>query len=168
MEQNEEKASPKVRRKISFFKRRKRPEIRPFVRDHKLRKSSKLIRIVLSISAILFFLSTILILVKVYLVPILIPEKKEILNPNGKPITTVSSFQRLLDEKSIHAKNLIIDQTSSEVRFVINDKTDIIFSLKKDLSSQMDLVKAIDQQISLDGKQAISIDLRYNKPIVRY
>jgi hypothetical protein len=32
----------------------------------------------------------------------------------------------------------------------------------------MDLVEAVDKQIKEDGKQAIYIDLRYNKPVVKF
>jgi len=54
------------------------------------------------------------------------------------------------------------------VEFRLKEKTGVALSTDKDIPSQLDMVTAIDRQLITDGKQAISIDLRYNKPIVKF
>lgn len=79
-----------------------------------------------------------------------------------------SQIKNTIQSAGLDVSSVIFATNSAEVTFLIHDKTSVYFSAEKDIKNQLDLVQAIDRQLTADGKQAIVIDLRYNKPIVRF
>lgn len=83
-------------------------------------------------------------------------------------IPSDAQIRILISESGLNVSDLSVATDSGIITFTLNSKTQIVISKYKDLNAQLDLIKAIDRKILSDGKQAISIDLRYNKPIVRF
>lgn len=163
-----EKEAPRPKRRISLFRRRKKPNIRPFVREKKSRQGKKIVIYVLGIAFALFFIAGVLFTLKNLILDKIFTSSSEILSPQGEAFPDQNQVENIIRNKGLEAESIQFASDSAIVTFVIKKRTTVVLSLSKDLRSQIDLVESIDRQINLDGKQAISIDLRYNKPIVKF
>lgn len=85
---------------------------------------------------------------------------------NGYPDN--DQIQNILQNRGMDITGIAFASDSASVTFVVQGSTQVALSKEKDINTQLDMVDAIARQISEDGKQAISIDLRYNKPIVKF
>jgi cell division septal protein FtsQ len=171
--ENEEKKeeqvkAPRTKRRVSLFKRRKKSDIRPFVKEHKNRAYKKLlIRFSLFILC-LFLFAAVLFSVKVYVIPAIMHKNVSILNPLGNGYPDDDQILEILHNKAMDITGIEFASDSASVVFLFHGSTRVYLSKEKDIGGQLDMVDAIYRQVTMDGKQANSIDLRYNKPIVKF
>ncbi|MDO8269254.1 MAG: hypothetical protein Q7T54_01120 [Candidatus Levybacteria bacterium] len=169
MEKEEVVASaPHKRRKVSLFRRRKKAEIRPFVKAKKHREYKKIIRTFLIFLAVIATLSAFLYLIRFYVIEFFVAKNEELITPQGTVIIDDNRAKEIIEESRLPITGITFATEAALISFTLNGKTKVIVTKYKDIGIQMDLVEAIDRQVTLDGKQAISIDLRYNKPIVKF
>jgi hypothetical protein len=159
---------PRPKPRISFLKKRKKADIRPFVRDKKQRQSKKYIVYFLVFLVGLFLLSGVLYAVRVIVISKFFEQDEKIINPQGTPKPNNDQIEEMITSSGIQITDIQFSTASAVVEFRLKEKTHIALSTDKDIPSQLDMVTAIDRQLISDGKQAISIDLRYNKPIVKF
>lgn len=94
--------------------------------------------------------------------------RSEIITPQGTSIPDKDAVVRaILDRFPVATAIENYDQVF-EATFMIGKETRVYVKTDKSLETQLELVEAISKQIEMDGKKAISIDLRYNKPIVKF
>ena len=159
---------PRSKRRISLFKKRRRPDLRPFVREKKKQQGKKLLFTILGAAFVLFLIASILFAFKSYVLEKFFVPDKVLMNPQGELFPDKNQIENVIANKGLDASQIVFASDSATVTFMIKNKTQVTLSLSKNLRSQIDLVESIDRQITMDGKQAISIDLRYNKPIVKF
>lgn len=156
------------KRSVSLFKRRKKPKIRSTVKVHSHRNYTRLIINITLVLIGIFILTVSLYILRQIFLPKIINNDKVILNPQGSLPPDNNQVKNIILNTGLVVDNVEFSTTSAVVSFRLNKVTQVTLSLEKDIASQMDLVEAVDQQIIEDGKQAIYIDLRYNKPIVKF
>lgn len=171
--ENEEKQAQqpqekRAKRRVSLFKRRKRSDIRPFVKERKHREYKKLLMRFFLVVLGLFMLAALLFFVRSYVLPSVFHKDLNILNPLGNGYPDNDQIQNILQNKGLDISNVEFASDSASVTFVMHGSTLVTLSKEKDINAQLDMADAVARQITEDGKQAISIDLRYNKPIVRF
>lgn len=167
-----EEAENIVRRKglikrVSLFRKRKRPQERSQVSAHKHRNYKKFLINVSLIVIVLFILATLLYIVRNIFLQNFLIERQEIIKPQGSVRIDNNQIQNIIQNKGLDIEKIVFSTSSATVSFYFEGKTQVFLSRDKDIDSQLDLIEAIDRQLESDGKQAIYIDLRYNKPIVR-
>ena len=172
MEKEEKQIEPqqekRTKRRVSLFKRRKRSDIRPFVKERKHREYKKLLLRFFLIVLLLFLLAALLFFVRSYVIPGIFHKDVNILNPLGNGYPDNDQLQNILQNKGMDITGIEFASDSASVTFLMRGSIHVALSKEKDINTQLDLADAIVRQMSEDGKQAISIDLRYNKPIVRF
>lgn len=168
MENEEAKEKiPHKKRRVSLFRRRKKSDIRPFVREHKKVQYKKILLKIFFIVVILIIMSGILYAVRFFILEALV-SRSEIITPQGTSIPDKDAVVRtILDRFPVATAIENYDQVF-EATFMIGKETRVYVKTDKSLETQLELVEAISKQIEMDGKKAISIDLRYNKPIVKF
>lgn len=167
-EKKEELQIPRKKRKVSLFKRRKKPNIRPFVQQKKHREYRKTLARVLLVFGIIFLLAALLFAIQKFLIPGLFLRNTIILSPQLNAPLNDSEIEQLIKESATDIKSVQFSSSSAVVSYILHGATVVYLSSEKDIKQQLALVNAIDRQVLGSGKQAISIDLRYNKPVVKY
>lgn len=167
-EKKEEIQIPQKKRRVSFFKRRKKPNVRPIVQQRKNRQFKEILFKILSAFGILFLLIGILFTIQQFFIPRLFFHNKLILTPQKNFSLTDSEIEKIIRASSSYITNIHFATNSATISYVLRGNTQVYLSTAKDIHQQLSLVDAIDRQVLNDGKQAIYIDLRYNKPIVKY
>ncbi len=163
-----EKSYTRTNKRVSLFKRRKKPLERPLVRVHK-QKSYK--RLVINASLVvlsLFILVTALYIVRVTVVSKFIEGEKDIIAPQANPYPDDNQIRNAIQNSGFETAGINFASNSATVTFYFKKDTLVLMSTKKDIRNQLDLVEAISQQLMSEGKRAIYVDLRYNKPIVKF
>lgn len=166
-EEKKEISIPQKKRKVSLFKKRKKPDIRPFVRQKKHYQFKKIIFRILICVIGLFTLAGVLFLLQKVVIPGIFIKNTPIVSPQQSVPLTNSQIEKLIQESGDDASNIHFSTSSAAITFTLNNTTIIYLSPEKDIAQQLSLVRSIERQITTDGKQAITIDLRYNKPIVK-
>ncbi len=167
-EVKEEKKIPRFKRRVSLFRKRKKPKVRSTVKVHSHKNYTKLItNIVIGLLA-LFIVVTLLFIVRRVVVPSIVNRDVVIINPQGATALDNNQVRNIIENTGLVVDRFEFATTSAIVTFTLNKTTQVLLSLDKDIAGQMDLVEAVDKQIKEDGKQAIYIDLRYNKPVVKF
>lgn len=167
-EEIKEESKPKKKRSVSLFKRRKKSEIRPFVKEKKKREYKKILFAFFIFTFFIFILSAFLYFFRIFVVPNIFQNKSEVISPQGNAIPDDDTIQKTLLDSGLKVSNIKFQNDASIVVFTLNGRTQILLSRFKNIKDQLELIEAIDRQVTADGKQAISIDLRYNKPIVKF
>lgn len=166
--EEEVKETPRRKRRVSLFKRRKKAELRHLVRQRKQSEYKKIIGAFILFVAIITILAAALYFIRYHVIEPILTQNTQILTPQGTQIIDNSKAQDLINSGNLHVTDIQFATDSVIITFTIKNKTRVVLTKNKDLAKQMELVEAIDRQITMDGKQAISIDLRYNKPIVKF
>lgn len=154
-------------RRVSLFRRRKKANLRPLVLDKKKREYKKVILLLLFFLGVVILLSLVLTAIRIYIIDGIFVKNEEIISPQSIIIGN-DEVKNIIKNQNLNTSSVAIATESGEITFVLNGKTKIFMTNRKDVATQIGLVKSIDRQITLDGKQAITIDLRYNKPIVKF
>jgi len=153
-------------KRINLFKKRKKSSIRPFVKEARQRNHTKAIRNIFIASVCIILFSGTVFAFRELIVPLIASSGEEIVNPQGSPPIGPEQVEKVLRDNNIEYSDVIFFE--GLVTMKVNGTTDVVISLKKDIKEQLILIDSIDKEVKLSGKQAISIDLRYNKPIVKF
>jgi hypothetical protein len=164
----EKKETPRFKRRVSLFRKRKKPKVRSTVKVHSHRNYTKLITNIVLILLGLFILTTILFILRRVVLPKVMNHDTVIINPQGATAMDNNQVRNIIENTGLVVEQFEFATNSAYVTFTLNKTTQVLVSLDKDIRGQMDLVEAVDKQIKEDGKQAIYIDLRYNKPVVKF
>lgn len=165
--EEKEDDAPRIKRKVSLFRRRKKTEIRPLVRAAKQREYRRILIYFLLFLFVIFGVSTILYLVRFYVVEAYFSKNEEIISPQVGIALNDAQIKKIIEEEEMNISNIQFATESGIVNFTLNNRTQVYILSRRDIQEQLELVEAIDRQTTMSGKQAISIDLRYNKPIVK-
>lgn len=155
------------KRKVTLFKRRKKSEIRPFVKEKKDKKIKKILLwlflgflVILSISILLYG-------IRYLLVKTLFSNSSNILTPQSITGREDENIEKLLSGSGLTVSDFKNSTSSSTITFTANESK-VFLDREKNLKGQIETLKAILRQLSIDGKRATVVDLRYNKPIVKF
>lgn len=155
------------KRRVSLFRRRKKSDIRPFVREHKKVQYKKILLNIFFVVVALIFLSGILYAVRFFILEALV-SRGEIISPQGENIPEKDEIVRSIQNKFPTAMGIEYFDQVFEATYMIGGETRVYLKTDKKLDDQLELIEAIVKQVEMDGKKAILIDLRYNKPIVKF
>jgi cell division septal protein FtsQ len=166
--QQEEKIHFK-KRKVSLFKRRKKSDIRPFAKAKKQKRYKKLVAYFIVFVILIFLIVVVLYTARFFLVEHFANSKNtSIVNPEGSSLPTDTQVKNSIVNAGLDADNFIFATQSAVVIFNIHRDTKVYLPFDNNLEEEIEVLKAVDQQMTLDNKRAIYIDLRYNKPIVKF
>lgn len=110
-----------------------------------------------------------------YFIFSLVPPVQKLLNRTGNtlvvPTVQINSLQDF--EKALKAKNIEFDKlsaasTSGEFVAKLKDGPRVFFSQEKNVDFQVNTLQLIIQRLTIDKRTVISIDLRFDKPIVKW
>ncbi len=167
-EKKEEIQIPHKKRRVSLFKRRKKPNIRPFVQQKKHREYKKTLTRVLIAFGILFLIALLLLAIQKFLIPNFFLRNTILLSPQLQAPLSDNEIEQLIKDSAADITSVQFSSGSAAISYMLHGVTVVYLSPEKDIKQQLALANAIDRQVTESGKQAISIDLRYNKPIVKY
>lgn len=166
-ETQEKPQKPLKKRKVSLFKRRKKAEIRPFVKEKKEKRIKKVFKFLALVIAIIFGISVLLYGIRHLLIITIFSNSTTILTPQSSSTVGKEDVDQVLRKSGIDYKDLVISTSSATITFQTNN-SQIFLSKEKSVEEQIKTVQAILRRLSLDGKRATVVDLRYNKPIVKF
>lgn len=169
-EKEETKPRPKKRvTSLKFFKKRKKPEIRPFVAQKKTARFKKIISSLIVGIIILFLCVGVLFALRLaFEFYVEYKNNGNITNPNVAVPITDEEIHNLLVKTDIEIEEQKDASASSRFLIKIKNGPYVIFSDTKDLEDQLTLLKSILRRLTIENKKPTLIDLRYNKPIVKF
>lgn len=154
---------------LRFFKKRKKSELRPFVEQKKNRRLKKTLGILSLVILALFILIAILIGIRyafeVYKGAI---SSKEIVAGNVTMPESNEELAALFLEDGITIEKLQSSSFSAKLTVQVTNGPKVILSRSKDLKVQVQLLDSILRRLIIEDKKPTVIDLRYNKPIVKF
>ena len=163
----EQRATLRKKRIVSIFRRRKKSDIRPFIKEKKQRKFQKILLYLSLCVVLIFFLVGFFFSLRFIVIPKVFESKNTIiLSPVDKNQLQNTDIIHIIEKRSLDISDIIF--TDSTVSFLMHRDTKVVFSTEKDIKTQLNILVSIDQQMTFDNKRAIYIDLRYNKPIVKF
>ena len=127
--------------------------------------------IVLNIISVALFVAALVLFVSVYLYHTFIVKRlknKEIISPWIQNAVQVSDAERILKEELIQIGSIEYSTASGALTLVIKDGPTVYFSDNVTFGDQALLLKKILKSLKLEDRSARVIDLRYNKPIVKF
>jgi len=71
-----------------------------------------------------------------------------------------------LNEKRIEFKK--ITQEEGAVRVILKDDSEVIFSSKKDIGTQVSSLQLTLSRLTIDGKKLKIIDFRFSNPVISF
>lgn len=163
----EKPQKPLKKRRVSLFKRRKKAEIRPFVKEKKEKRVKKIFKMLLIIILIIFGVSVVLYGIRHLLIITIFSKSTTILTPQSESVVGKEDVESILRANNLPYSELAISTSSAVVSFKTGD-TRVLFDKEMGIKEQVLTAQAILRRLSLDGKRASIIDLRYNKPIVKF
>jgi cell division septal protein FtsQ len=163
----EQREKSKKKRIVSIFRKRKKSDIRPFVKETKQRKFKKILFYLFIIIVLIFCLTGFFFSLRFIVIPKFFESKNTvILSPVDKNQIQNEDIKNLISESGLDVSDIVFSDLT--VSFMFHRDTKVVFSTEKDIKTQLNLLVSIDQQMTFDNKRAIYIDLRYNKPIVKF
>lgn len=165
-EEAQKRKRPLIKR-VSLFKKRKKPTERPLVRVKKQRNYTKLIINIALVVIGIFIIVTLLYIIRNVFLPGFVISNNKIIVPQGSVLPDKNQMENIIRNHGMEVDRISFASSSATVSFYFNKSTQVILSTRKEIVSQLDLVEAIDNQLKQEDKRAIYIDLRYNKPIVK-
>lgn len=152
---------------VSLFKRRKKSEIRPFIKEKNHKRFKKILSYLFLSIALIFSCVFIFFAVRFIVIPKFFESRNTvILSPVDSNQLQNDEIKRIIEDSGIDISDITFSDLT--VSFMIHRDTKVFFSTRKDIKAQLNTLILIDQQMTFDNKRAIFIDLRYNKPIVKY
>ena len=163
----EDRAKFRKKRIVSIFKRRKKSEIRPFIKEKKHKRFKKTLLYLFLSVALIFCIAFLFFALRFIVIPKFFESKNTvILSPVDKNQLQNADIKRIIEDSGIDISDITFSDLT--VNFMIHRDTKVVFSTRNDIKSQLNTLILIDQQMTFDNKRAIFIDLRYNKPIVKF
>lgn len=167
-EEKKEKVAPfEKKRIVSIFRRRKKSEIRPFIKEKKQRRFKKILLYFFLCIVLIFCLAFFFFSLRFIIIPKLFESKNSVvLSPvDGNQIQN-ADIARTIESSGLDVSDIIFSDIN--VSFKFHRDTNVILSTVKDIKTQLEILVSIEKQLTFDNKRAIFIDLRYNKPIVKF
>lgn len=167
LSQKEEKPSKK--RRVSFFKKRKKPLVRSSVREKKDRTFKRFFLWCIIIFVALCILGASLLAFQLYVLPhISFGQSVNIVSPKVSESIKPEEIKSRLSKKGYVVSNITVASQSAVIIARFEDSSILYLKDNNQVDRQIELFDAIVRQLVLDNKKALVVDLRYNKPIVKY
>ncbi len=93
---------------------------------------------------------------------------KKIISPGVQNIITIDEARRILIEKDIRIKTLEYSSGSAALSLTIENGPVVYFSSGVLFEEQADILYRLLSSLKMEGRSARIIDLRYNRPIVKF
>jgi hypothetical protein len=126
-------------------------------------RALKVLQVVVFILSLLIVLGSfgILIYYKFY------PRSSIFISPLGKQKANLqkSDIEKNLLKANITFNKITINSDSSFVVY-LSDGSEVIFSSKKDIQSQISSLQFIRSRLTIEGKRFKSLDFRFDKPLI--
>lgn len=173
MEEEEKKVDKPSRKKrikhLRFFKKRKKSELRPFIEQKKNRRLKKILGVLFLIIIALFVLIGILIGIR-YALEVYkgAQSSKEIVVGNVTVPESNEELMALFLEDGITIEPIESSSFSAKLTIQVTNGPRVILSRSKDVKTQVQLLESILRRLIIEDKKPTVIDLRYNKPIVKF
>lgn len=165
--EQEKPQQPLKKRRVSLFKRRKKADIRPFVKEKKEKRVKKAFKFLLLAIGILFGVCVLLYGIRYLLIITIFSNNTIILSPQSTSTVGKEDVAEILEKNALTYEDLVISTSSATVSFRTNESM-VLLTKERSINDQVVTVQAILRRLSLDGKRATVVDLRYNKPIVKF
>jgi hypothetical protein len=81
---------------------------------------------------------------------------------------SIDDFEKALASKNIVFETISMASGSSDFVAKLKDGPRVYFSQEKDVDFQVNTLQLIIQRLTIDRRAVISVDLRYDKPIVKW
>ncbi len=154
---------------LRFFKKRKKSELRPFVEQKKNRRLKKILGVLFFVTLVLFVLIGVLIGIRyVFEVYRGAASSKEIVAGNVTMPESNEELMVLFSEDGIAIEPIESSSFSAKLTIQVTNGPMVILSRSKDLKTQVQLLDSILRRLIIEDKKPTVIDLRYNKPIVKF
>lgn len=133
-------------------------------------KFSKRIRFLMLVGV--FILAAVLLMALVaffyrnYIIERLKPD--EIISPGIQKVIDLESARQFLKENNIQYSNFGYASGSADLSLTLSEDTIVYFSSTTDFHNQAEILADIIYSLKSEGKNASIIDLRYNRPIVKF
>ena len=82
--------------------------------------------------------------------------------------SSITDFEKALTRKNIMFETISMASGSSDFVAKLKDGPRVFFSQEKDVDFQVNTLQLIIQRLTIDKRTVISVDLRYDKPIVKW
>lgn len=156
-----------IKRKVSLFKKRKKPNIRSFVKETKQKKFKTTILRLLFLVLIIFSIVGVLWYARFFLIPSVFENSHQnILKPVDVSINP-SDIKKEISSSGLDIEDIKVSNDLTEVSFKIHREVLVLMDPRNDIKKDLEVLKAIDDELIQDRKRAMYIDLRYSKPIVK-
>lgn len=83
-------------------------------------------------------------------------------------VSSIPDFEKALASKNIMFETISTASSSSGFVAKLKDGPRVYFSQEKDVDFQVNTLQLIIQRLTIDKRTVISVDLRYDKPIVKW
>lgn len=93
-------------------------------------------------------------------------KNSEIINPNAT--YSVSDIRNGLAGVKLDYSRVIVSSSSGSLRADLIDGSQVYFSYEKDIEWQISSLQSIIRRLTIENKLPAVIDLRYNRPIVKF
>lgn len=154
-------------KRVSLFKKRKKLEIRPFVKEKRNRQyKNKLLNILFFVFLLLGFCA-LLWAVRFYVLPLIIKsQNNNIISPLEDNLTQEEILTKI-QKSGLDIENIKVSSDLATATFTLHRQVKVIIDPRKGIESDLNLLKEIDLSLTELNKRATYIDLRYSKPIVK-
>lgn len=139
--------------------------------SEKLQKRSKKRTAFLILCAIFIFLVVSVLFLAGFFYRNYILEKidtKTIISPGTQNVIVLDSAREILVDKDINIASFGYASGSSILTLTVEEGTTIYFSTNVEFEKQADILDKIFYSLKSEGRNAKIIDLRYNRPIVKF
>jgi len=92
----------------------------------------------------------------------------EIISPGSQNVIEISEARRIILDKGINIRSFEYSSSSGALTLVIDNDSTVYFSDQIDFLKQVELLDKIIYSLKAEDKKAKIIDLRYNRPIVKF
>jgi hypothetical protein len=94
-----------------------------------------------------------------------LPPNYKINSANSESVKHTELLSKKLNEKNIEYDKIIINENSYVIH--LSNKSEIFLTRDKDINPQLASLQFILSRLTMEGKGFRSLDLRFDKPIIR-
>jgi len=165
------KQPPQPAKGTKTFHTTLKPNKKPTRASEKFERKSKKRTVLLILCAILIFLLASILFIVAFFYNNFILEKidsKTIISPGSQNVIELDSARQILLENDINIENFGYSSGSSFLTLSIEEGPTVYFSNTVKFLQQAEILDKILYSLKSEGKNARIIDLRYNRPIVKF
>lgn len=169
IEEPPSRRSSKRRIHVSLFKKRKKAKIRSIVVTKRSAREKFLFQIILLCIIVIFLCVGVLFGVqKILNLSVFQGNDKPIIVPVLNDVVTSEDVARAFDKTHLNVEKIANASNSAIFEVKIEDGPTVILSGLRNVTDDVVLVDSILRRLTIENKKPIIIDLRYNKPIVKF